>query len=69
MGGEGVSHGALSGIEGSKLSATGGRDRKTASVIVVAKAAEEGLDSRRGDWAQQSSAASCVICVRGAPAS
>jgi hypothetical protein len=69
VGGEGVSHGAESAGVGARLRTTGGSDWSTASVIVVANAALDGLDSCRGDSAQQSLAAACVIWAGGAPSS
>lgn len=69
MGGEGASHGAASGAAGARLMTTGETDWSTASVMEDAKAVDEGLDSWRGDCAQQSSAAAWVTCVLGAASS
>lgn len=56
-------------VVGGGFRTTEGSNWSTASVIVAANADLDGLDSRCGDCAQQSSAAACVICVRDAPSS
>jgi len=54
---------------GARVTTDGGTDRRTASVMVGAKATADGRDSGLDESAQQSSAADCVTDVAGGASS